>query len=66
MLQVRRSEVRVPISLIFFNLPNPSSRTMDLAFAQPIIVMSTKRSFKGKTRPVRQADSLTAVCEPNI
>jgi hypothetical protein len=30
MLQAGRSPVRVPDEVEFFNLPNPSSRTMDL------------------------------------
>jgi hypothetical protein len=35
MLQTGRSRVRVPIRWIFFNWPNPSSRTMALGSTQP-------------------------------
>jgi hypothetical protein len=35
MLQAGRSRVRVPVRWIFFNLPNPSSRTMALGSTQP-------------------------------
>jgi hypothetical protein len=40
----------------FFNLPNPSSRTMVLGSTQP----------GGKGRPARKADSLTAIFEPIV
>jgi hypothetical protein len=41
-----RSQVRVPMSsLNFFNLPNPSSRTMALGFTQPPSEISIRRSF---------------------
>jgi hypothetical protein len=43
----------------FFNLPNPSSRTMTLESTQPLKEMSKKR-------PALDADNLTAVCEPII
>jgi hypothetical protein len=36
MLQAGRSRVRVPMRLIFFNLPNPSSCTMALGLTQPL------------------------------
>jgi hypothetical protein len=37
MLQAGRSRVRFPMrSLDFFNLPNPSSRTMALGSTQPL------------------------------
>jgi hypothetical protein len=50
----------------FFNLPNPSSRTMALVFTQPDTEIST-RSLSGggnKARPARKAHSLTTICEP--
>jgi hypothetical protein len=41
MLEAGRSQVRVPMRpLDFFNLPNPSSRTMALASTQPLTEMS--------------------------
>jgi hypothetical protein len=66
MLQAGRSPVRVPDQVDFFNLPNPSRRTMGLRSTQPLTEMST-RNFPGiKKRPVHRADSLAAICEPNV
>jgi hypothetical protein len=49
-----RSRVRVPMrSLNFFNLPNPSSRTMTLGSTQPLTKMSTRNILGGKERPAR-------------
>jgi hypothetical protein len=66
MLQAGRARARVPMrSLDFFNLPNPSSRTMTLGSTQPLTEMST-RNFPGgggKERPARKVDNLTAICE---
>jgi hypothetical protein len=43
MLQAGRSRVRVPMRWIFFyNLQNPSSRTMALGSTQPLTEMSTR------------------------
>jgi hypothetical protein len=41
-LQAGRSPVRVPDELDFFNLPNPSRRTMALGSTQPSTEMSTR------------------------
>jgi hypothetical protein len=38
----------------FFNIPNPSSRTMALGLSQ------------SKARPARKADNLAAICEPIV
>jgi hypothetical protein len=46
MLQTGRSPIRVPDEVDFFNLPNPSSRTMAMESTQPLIEMST-RKFPG-------------------
>jgi hypothetical protein len=46
MLQPGRSRVRVPVEVDFFNLANPSSRTMALGSTQPLTKMSTK-NFPG-------------------
>jgi hypothetical protein len=44
MIQAGRSQVRVPMrSLNFFNLPNPSSRTMTLGSIQRLIEVSTRK-----------------------
>jgi hypothetical protein len=40
------SQDRVPMRWIFFNVPNPSSRTMALGSTQPLTEMST-RNFLG-------------------
>jgi hypothetical protein len=55
-----------PDEVDFFNLPNPSSRTMALGSTQPLIEMSTRNLPGGKGRPVRRADNLTAICEPTV
>jgi hypothetical protein len=46
----------------FFNLPNPSSRTMALGSTQPLIEMSTRNPPGGKGRPARKTDKVTAIC----
>jgi hypothetical protein len=66
MLQAGRSPVRVPDKVFFFNLRNPSSRTMALGSTQPLTEMNT-RNFPGrKKRPARRADNLAAIYEPNV
>jgi hypothetical protein len=55
-----RSRIPVPTShCIFFNLSNPSSRTIALEFAQPLTKMSTRKYFWGLDcgRRVRLATS---------
>jgi hypothetical protein len=50
----------------FFNLPNPSSRTMALGSTQPLTEMSTTDLPGVKGRPARKADNLTAICVPTV
>jgi hypothetical protein len=66
MLQAGRSEVGVPDEVNFFNLPNPSSRTMALGSIPPLTEMSTRKLPGGKKRPARTADNLAVICEPNV
>jgi hypothetical protein len=67
MLQAGRSPVRVPDEIIiFFNLPNPSSRIMALESNQPLTEMSTRNLPGGKKRPTRRADIFAAIYEPNV
>jgi hypothetical protein len=67
MLQAGRSRVRFPMrSLDFFNLPNPSSRTMALGSTKPLTEMSARNLPGGKGRPACKADNLTAICEPTV
>jgi hypothetical protein len=66
MLQAGRSPVRVPDEVDFFNLPNPSSRTMALGLIQPLTKMGTRNLSGGKKRPARRADNLAAVYVPNV
>jgi hypothetical protein len=67
MLQAGRSRVRVPMRWIFFfNLPNPSSRTMALGSTQPLTEVSTRNLAVGKGRPARKADNLTSIREPIV
>jgi hypothetical protein len=50
----------------FFNLPNPSSRTMALGSTQPLTEIRT-RNFPGdKKRPARRADNIAATYELNV
>jgi hypothetical protein len=51
---------------IFFNLPNPSSRTMALGSTQPLREMSTRKFPGGKMRPASRADKLAGIYEPNV
>jgi hypothetical protein len=64
-LQAGSSPVRVPDEVDFFNLPNPSSRTMALGSTQPPTEISIRNFPGGKKRPGRRADNLAAICEPN-
>jgi hypothetical protein len=67
MLQDGSSPFRVPIAVnFFFNLPNPSSRTMALVSTQPLTEMSTRNLPGGKKWPARNADNLAAIYEPNV
>jgi hypothetical protein len=60
-LQAGRSRDRVPMRWMFFNLPNPSSRTMALGSTQALTEMSTRNFPGSKGRPARGADNLTAI-----
>jgi hypothetical protein len=66
MLQAGRSQDRVPMRDGFFNIPNPSSRSMALESTQSLTEMSTRNLPWGKARPARRADNLTAICEPTV
>jgi hypothetical protein len=66
MLQAGRSPVRVPNEMDFFNLANPSSRTMTLGSTQPLTQISTRNLPGGKKWPARRADNFVAICEPNV
>jgi hypothetical protein len=66
MLQAGRSPVRVPDEMDFFNLPNPSSRTMALVSTQLLTEMTIRNLPCGKKRPASRADNLADICEPNV
>jgi hypothetical protein len=66
MLQAGRSPVRIPDEVGFFNLRNPSSRTMALGSTRPLTEMSTRNLPVGKKRTARRADSLTASYESYV
>jgi hypothetical protein len=55
-----------PDEVDFFNLPNPSSRTMALRSTQTLTEMSTRNLPGGKVRSAHKADNLTAICEPIV
>jgi hypothetical protein len=46
----------------FFDLPNPSSRTMSLGSTQPLTKINTRNLPGGKGRPAHKAENLTAIC----
>jgi hypothetical protein len=50
----------------FLNWFNPFSRTMALGSTQPLTEMCTRDLSRGKGRPARKADNLTAICEPIV
>jgi hypothetical protein len=50
----------------FFNLPNPSNRSMDLGLTQPLTEMSTTNLPWGEGWPAHKADNLTDICEPTV
>jgi hypothetical protein len=66
MLQAGTSPVRVPDEVDFFNLPNPSSRTMALGLTQPLTKINARNLPGGKKQPGRRADNLAAICELNV
>jgi hypothetical protein len=55
-----------PDEVDFFNVPNPSSRTMALGSTQSLTEMSTRNIPGGKGWLARKADNLTTVCEPIV
>jgi hypothetical protein len=68
MLQAGRLPVQVPgeVIFVFFNLPNPSSRTMAPGSTQTLTKMTTRNLPGGKKRPARRADNLAAIYESNV
>jgi hypothetical protein len=64
MLQSRKVVGSILDVITFFNLSNPSSRTMALVSTQPLTGMSTRNLPGGKGRPVSKADNLTIIYEP--
>jgi hypothetical protein len=49
----------------FFNLPNPSGRTMALGLTQPLTEMSIRNLPGGKWQPARKVN-ITAIYEPIV
>jgi hypothetical protein len=56
----------IPDEVDFFNLPNPSSRTMAPGWAQLLTEMSTRNLPGGKGLSVRKTDNLTVISEQII
>jgi hypothetical protein len=52
--------------IVFFNWPNPSSRTMALGSTHPLTEMSTRNLPGSKGWSARRADNLIAICEPTV
>jgi hypothetical protein len=53
----------IPDVIGFFNVPNPSSRTVDLDSTQPLTELITRNLPGGKGWSAHKADNLTAICE---
>jgi hypothetical protein len=66
MLQAGRLPVQVLDEVDFFNVPNPSSHTVALESTQPLAKMGTMNLPGSKKRPVRRADNLAIIYEPNV
>jgi hypothetical protein len=66
MLQAGRSPVGVPDEVVFFILPNSSSRTMVLGLTLPLTKISTRNLPGGKKQPACRSDNLATICEPNV
>jgi hypothetical protein len=67
MVQAATVAGSIPDQVIgFFNVLNPSSRTMALGFIQPLTVMSTRNLLVGKGRPARKGDNFTDICKPIV
>jgi hypothetical protein len=66
MLQAGRSSVQFLNEVDFFNLPNPSSRTMALGSTQPLTEISTRNLPESKMRPAHRPNNLAAICVPNV
>jgi hypothetical protein len=64
MLEAGRSPVPVPDEVDFFNLLNPSSRTMALGSTQPVTRMST-RNFPGGKKKSDRSVGLT-ILPPSV
>jgi hypothetical protein len=52
--------------VFFFNLPNPTSRTMALGSTQPLTEITTRNLPECKKRTTRKAKNLTATCKPTV
>jgi hypothetical protein len=65
MLQAGKSPVRVPDEVNFFNLFNPTSRTMALGSTQPLTEMNTRNLPGRKKWPACRPDNVATICEPN-
>jgi hypothetical protein len=63
-LQTRRSRVRFTIRLLEFSIDLFLLAALcTVVSTQPLTEMSTRNLSGSKTRPVRKADNLNAICE---
>jgi hypothetical protein len=62
----RKFAVSIPDeAIVFFNLPNASSRTVVLGSTHSLKEMGVRNTPEGSKLPARKAD-LTAICEPIV
>jgi hypothetical protein len=66
MLQAGNSRVRFPVGSLdfFFNLSNPSRRTIALGSTHSLTEMCTRNLHGSNERLARKVAKLTAICEP--
>jgi hypothetical protein len=50
----------------YFNVPNPSSRSVALGSTKPLTEINTRNFPEGKARSARKTDGLIAICEPIV
>jgi hypothetical protein len=67
MLQAGRSRVRLPMNTLDFSIDLILPVALwSMGSIRPLTEMSTRNHPGGKVRPAREADNLSAICEPIV